>query len=324
MKIFKNIIIAILPILDIFYLPLIFISGILLFIYRKVGSNRLALSTKLLKNIGVFPILDHYYEPLFNDKHIKNKLSAERDLPGISLNKEGQISLLSKLKYQSEFSHFVDQNKDLEDKKSFQINNESFGSGDAEFLFNFLRDLRPKRIIEIGCGQSTKIISHAANLNKLEGYESKHICIEPYEQPWLSSFSNIELVREKVEDLDIEIFSTLEDGDFLFIDSSHIIRPQGDVLHEYLRLLPSLKKGVYIHVHDIFTPYDYLETWVKDSVRFWNEQYILEALLTDSSSFEVCAALNFLKHNFYSELRGVCTYLTPDREPGSFYIKKSI
>ena len=112
-----------------------------------------------------------------------------------------------------------------------------------------------------------------------------------------------------------------EDGDFLFIDSSHMVRPQGDVLHEFLTIIPHLKKGVYVHVHDIFTPHDYLEGWVKENVKFWNEQYLLEALLTGNQSLEIVAALNFLKYNHYSELHRVCTYLTPDREPGSFYFK---
>lgn len=323
-KNFKKIALTILPVLELILIPLIFFSGIILFLYRKVGSSRLNGSTKLLKNIGVFPILDHYYEPLFNDKHIIKDLGSTRDLPGIQFNRQNQLSLLGKLNYQSEFSSFICQNENLTGEMAFKFNNGSFESGDAEFLFNFVRYLRPKNIIEVGCGNSTKIIQHALLLNEKEGFEAKHTCIEPYEQPWLSDFPNIQLVREKVENLDSEIFLTLNDGDLLFIDSSHVIRPQGDVLHEYLNIIPNLKKGVFIHIHDIFTPRDYLETWVKKSVRFWNEQYILEALLSDSKNLEVVAALNLLKHEHYDELANVCTYLSADREPGSFYIKKNI
>ena len=148
-----------------------------------------------------------------------------------------------------------------------------------------------------------------------------HVCIEPYEQPWLAKFPNIKLVREKVELLDLKLFKELEDGDLLFIDSSHMIRPQGDVLQEYLTIIPSLKKGVYVHVHDIFSPHDYLESWVKENIHFWNEQYLLEALLTGNQNLEIVAALNLLKHKHYSELHRVCTYLTSDREPGSFYFR---
>ena len=117
------------------------------------------------------------------------------------------------------------------------------------------------------------------------------------------------------------MFQSLEAGDFLFIDSTHMIRPQGDVLHEYLTIIPSLPKGVFIHAHDIFSPHDYLDEWVRDKVHFWNEQYLLEALLTGSRNLEVVAALNFLKNKYYGDLLEVCPYLTTNSEPGSFYFK---
>ena len=149
------------------------------------------------------------------------------------------------------------------------------------------------------------------------------MCIEPFEQPWLNSFNDIELIRSKVEDLDLSYFDKLQAGDFLFIDSSHVIRPQGDVLHEYLTLIPNLNEGVFIHVHDIFSPHDYLQSWIKDDVKFWNEQYLLEALLSNTDSYEVIAALNLLKRNHYDELQAVCPFITEEREPGAFYFKKT-
>ena len=100
-----------------------------------------------------------------------------------------------------------------------------------------------------------------------------------------------------------------------------MIRPQGDVLFNFLSIIPSLKKDIYVHVHDIFTPHDYPDAWVKDQVRFWNEQYLLEALLTGSDKFEVVAALNLLKRNYFNDLQKVCPYLTLNNEPGSFYFR---
>jgi len=321
-RIIKNTIYSIIPLLEILYLPILIASALVMWLYRKTGSKRLRLSTKILKNIGVFPIRDHYFEPLFNDAHLSKSLGERRDLPGINLNEERQLSFLKKLNYQTEFSNFVETEHSKSDENAFKLNNGSFESGDAEFLFNIIRYIKPKKIIEVGCGASTKIIQQALYLNeKKRNIKASHICIEPYEQPWLENFPNIKLIREKIELLDMKLFEELEEGDLLFIDSSHVVRPQGDVLHEYLSIIPSLKKGVYIHVHDIFTPYDYKENWIKEDVRFWNEQYILEAILTDNKNLEIVAALNLLKRNHYSELNRVCIYLTPDREPGSFYIR---
>lgn len=129
-------------------------------------------------------------------------------------------------------------------------------------------------------------------------------------------------MRQRIEEVGLEFFAELEENDLLFIDSSHMIRPQGDVLFEYLQLLPTLKKGVLVHIHDIFSPRDYLAEWVKDNVWFWNEQYLLEAFLTGNRGWEVVGALNYLHHDHYDALKKVCPYLTPDREPGSFYLRK--
>lgn len=321
-KFVRNIIIGLIPFFEILYLPLLVISALIMRMYRRVGSARLKRSTRVLRKLGVFPIRDHYYEPLFNDVHLSRSLDERRELPGIDFNEARQLTFLENLNYQAEFKNFVESEQNRKDENAFRIKNGSFESGDAEFLFNIVRHTKPKKVIEIGCGTSTKIIQHALNLNeKDQSIRALHVCIEPYEQPWLAKFTDIKLVREKVEFLDLKIFQELTEGDLLFIDSSHMVRPQGDVLHEYLTIIPSLKKGVYVHVHDIFTPHDYLEKWVKEDVRFWNEQYVLEALLTGNKGLEIVAALNLLKHKYYSELHAVCTYLTPDREPGSFYFK---
>ena len=297
----KKLVSALIPLCEILYLPLLVISGLVMWLYRRTGSKRLKLSTKILKRIGIFPIRDHYYEPLFNDAYLSRNLNDPRELPGIDFNEEGQLKFLQNLNYQTEFSNFVEIEQSKSDQDAFNLENGSFESGDAEFLFNFVRHTKPKKIIEVGCGSSTKIIQHAVNLNgKEQSFKASHMCVEPYEQQWLANFPNIKLERERIEFLDLRLFEQLEEGDFLFIDSSHMVRPQGDVLYEYLTIIPSLKPGVYVHVHDIFTPHDYLENWVKENVLFWNEQYVLEALLTGNQRLEIVAALNLLKHKHIS------------------------
>jgi hypothetical protein len=125
----------------------------------------------------------------------------------------------------------------------------------------------------------------------VENYSCKHICIEPYEMPWLKDIG-VELIREKVENIELDFFQQLEENDILFIDSSHIIRAQGDVLYEFLEILPSLKIGVFIHIHDIFKPRDYPNHWLLDKHLLWNEQYLLEAFLSNNSDFKIIGSLN--------------------------------
>jgi hypothetical protein len=170
------------------------------------------------------------------------------------------------------------------------------------------------------------MVRNAVKANQFENknYTCNHICIEPYEQPWLEQLG-IQVIREKVELLDYSIFQQLEKNDILFIDSSHIIRPEGDILFEYLELLPLLKPGVIVHIHDIFTPKNYLDHWVITEHRLWNEQYILEAFLTLNKEFRIIGALNFLRHNYSNEFdkKHPLSAQNKGDEPGGFWIQRN-
>ena len=187
-----------------------------------------------------------------------------------------------------------------------------------------IRLFKPKRIIEIGSGSSTLMAKNAIYKNKSESndYICEHICIEPYEQPWLNHIG-VKVIRKKVETIELNFFSSLKKNDILFIDSSHIIRPQGDVLFEYLEILPSLNEGVIVHIHDIFTPKDYLDEWFSEY--FWNEQYLLEAFLSFNKDFRIIGATNYLSHKYNVQFSEKCPVykMQVGREPGSFWIIKN-
>jgi hypothetical protein len=296
-------------------------SAYVLLAYRSAGSGRLPLTTRILKKIGLFPIRRHYYEPLFDDSCLSRPLSEDRELPGIDLNVAEQQAFLAKLRFSQEL---VDLKLDQPsaDPFKFYLKNPNFGCGDAEYLYQFLRATQPGKVIEIGSGHSTKITRMALNRNYAEStLKAEHICIEPHEMNWLEQMEGVTILRKRVEDCGLDWATELSSGDLLFIDSSHMIRPQGDVLKEYLEILPRLSSGVYVHMHDIFTPKDYLRLWVVDQVRFWNEQYLLEALLSNSSRYEVVGAVNYLKHHNFDSFQRVCPYLKKENEPGSFYIR---
>ena len=313
-KIVKNII-------DLAYSILIIPAAYILVLFRKLGTRRLPVTTSRLKKIGVFPIINHYYEPLFDDTLLSKSLDEDRYLPGIDFNISSQLNILNNLTYSNELSS-LNLEKNGEALDSFCIRNGSFESGDADFLYQLIRHIKPRKVIEIGSGNSTKIARLALKQNNIEtGATFEHICVEPYEQPWLEHLEGVTVIRELIENTKFNWTNELDAGDLLFVDSTHIIRPQGDVLKEYLEIFPMLKVGVFVHIHDIFTPKDYPKSWVIEEVRFWNEQYLLEALLSNSNRYEVIAALNFLKHNHFDKLKQVCPYLTKEDEPGSFYFR---
>ena len=266
--------------------PLTFFSSLWVRFVRRLDAGKI--TDKIFMKLGVLPILDHYYMPLINPKkYLTKSLREDRELPGIDFNVNEQLNLLSKFNYNEELLKFP-LNKDKENE--YYYNNPWYGSGDSEYLYNIIRYFKPNRIFEIGSGYSSLMVRKGISNNKLEDttYNCHHICIEPYEMPWLEKIE-VELIREKVENVDKSLFQKLESNDILFIDSSHIIRPQGDVLFEYLEILPTLRSGVLVHIHDIFTPKDYLDEWVYNHW-FHNEQYILESFLTFNSDFKIMGA----------------------------------
>jgi hypothetical protein len=96
-----------------------------------------------------------------------------------------------------------------------------------------------------------------------------------------------ELIVRRVQEVPLALFETLEAGDLLFIDSSHVSKTGSDVNHLMFEVLPRLAPGVHVHFHDIFLPFDYPRSWVLDLGIYWNEQYVLRALLTLSRGFRV-------------------------------------
>lgn len=318
----KKLIRALLPILDLIIAPFVIPSAIVMKLIRRLGIKFLPITKKILLSIGVFPIRDHYYEPLFNPKHLRYSLMKERYLPGIDFNYTEQLEILSNFNYNDELLEFP-LNK-TNKVREYCYNYGDFLSGDAEYLYNIIRLFKPKKIIEIGSGNSTLMAKNAINKNILESSNlyCEHICIEPYEQPWLEDIG-VKVIREKVEAVGLDTFKILNENDLLFIDSSHIIRPQGDVLFEYLEILPSLNKGVIIHIHDIFTPRDYSPNWFGE--KFWNEQYLLEAFLSNNKDFRIIGATNYLSHKNKEMFSSKCPIfkIQTGREPGSFYMVRN-
>ncbi len=291
---------------------------------RCRGGERFSCFRNLFFKNGVYPILDHFYEPLFNSDKLSESLDAERELSGIYFEDDRYKSLLKEFAFKSELETFYKMDSDGINALQFHHGNGNYEYGDAESLYCMIRHFKPSKIIEIGCGYSTLMALEAEKKNE-EVFETKcqHICIEPYPSEWLKNLP-VELIQEKLERIDKSIFETLESGDILFIDSTHMIRPQGDVLTEYLSILPLIKKGVLVHIHDIFSPRDYPEEWIKGSIRMWNEQYLLEAFLTCNNSFEIILPLNYLKHHLFREICETFPAVKKhsEDEPGAFWIRR--
>ncbi len=175
-----------------------------------------------------------------------------------------------------------------------------YGYIEAEALHCVVRSLKPKRIVEVGSGVSTYCILQAAARNETR---CAITCVEPYPRQWLRN-ADVTLVEKPVQAVPLELFESLGDGDFLFIDSSHTVKTGSDVNFLVLEALPRLNPGVVVHVHDIFLPYDY----PRDVLRFcfqWQETALLHAFLIGNRNVEIMFCLSQLHYARPGVLREV-------------------
>lgn len=177
-------------------------------------------------------------------------------------------------------------------------------------------------MIEVGSGFSSLL---SADVNhRFLGDAMDFTCIEPYPRDFLKKpipgLSRV--LQNKVESLPLDLFGELDDGDILFIDSSHCSKTGSDVNYLYFQVLPRLRPGVLIHIHDIFFPYDYPKQWSIDENRSWNEQYVLQAMLVHSYAFRVVFGSAYAHYVFPNKVMDVANGKLLGG--GSFWMRKAV
>jgi predicted O-methyltransferase YrrM len=214
------------------------------------------------------------------------------------------------------------------DGKGFWLINGVYMAVDAHVYYSLIRHFKPRRIIEIGSGQSTLLAVAAAAANRHKDAAPCEItAIEPYPARNMQEVvSQITLIEKPLQAVALDLFQSLGSGDILFIDSTHVLREGNDVQLEYLEILPRLKPGVLVHVHDISLPRRYPRVYFEKGL-YWNEQYLLQAFLAFNSRFEVIWGGNhlFLKHpqvmkDVFPEIATMRSHF-PLAEPSSFWMR---
>ena len=262
----------------------------------------------------------HFYQPIPDTRSLPDsRWDQASKLVGIDMNDTIQLDLLRN--HFPEFRHEYDQfpTEPTNEPGRFYFNNGLFDGTDALVAYCMIRHFQPRLIIEVGSGFSSLVAAEAITKNK----NSALICIEPFPLEFLrQGFRGLRsLIEKKVEEIGLEFFSQLEPGDILFIDSSHTVKIGGDVNYLFLEVLPRLKPGVIVHVHDIFLPFDYRRDWVVGELRFWTEQYLLQSFLSFNSEFEVLIANAYLAHHWMEELKATFTN-SPWWGGGSFWMRR--
>jgi len=264
----------------------------------------------------------HYYEPLPDFRSItKEQINRSREYAAFDFNWEAQFRLLEELAVYGEELRGL---KHIS-PNGFDFQNGYFDGFDAAVYYSLIRHLKPRRVIEIGGGYSTRIAHTALARNRTQGSEEKLICIEPHPEPrLLDARLGIDLMEKPVQEIDVDFFSSLEANDILFIDSTHTVKFGSDVCYEFLDILPKLSPGVWVHVHDIFFPHDYPPEWLLEKRLALNEQYLLEAFLSFNDAFSIQLSNRWI----CLDQPEVAAVLWPTDQPGnscasSFWMKRS-
>ena len=241
----------------------------------------------------------HFYSPIPSVDEVKRNASrvfddSSRTVAGVDLNEGGQLSLFEELT-----RFYADQPFTAEAQPGFRFyfDNPAYSYFDAIVFYALLRHLRPRRVIEVGSGFSSCVLLDTSE-RFLDG-AVQCTFVEPYPDLLLSLLKpgdreRIRLLSSNLQEVDLGTFDELADGDLLFIDSSHVAKTGSDVNHLFFEILPRLGNGVYVHIHDIFHPFEYPKEWVYQG-RAWNEAYVLRAFLQYNPAFRVLLFNSFLE-----------------------------
>ena len=239
---------------------------------------------------------------------------------GLALDDEKALRFLREtcLPFQSEYRTFARSANG--DDTQFFLDNGWFESVDAEVLYSVVRSFHPANIIEVGSGFSTRVMRRAIENGKLH---TKITSIDPHPNTSVQPYSD-EYVKSPVEDVEpSKILNLLKDGDILFIDSSHTVKSGGDVPYLFLDVLPQLPAGVFVHIHDIFLPFDYPAEWVMDGWG-WNEQYLVHAFLAYNRSFEILWPARYMWEYHRKAINDLIATATRfAKSPSSLWLRKS-
>lgn len=261
----------------------------------------------------------HYYSPVVDPRELVGPRAPNRaiepdDIPGIDLN-------LAEMRRWWQSVAVVVGGTPFPPKEHkrwrYYPGNGSYPIGDAVTLRAMMAVHRPNRIIEIGSG-----FSSAAMLDTIDefGLPTAITCIEPYADRLRSRLRpgderHLRILEQPVQAVPLAEFAALEAGDFLFIDSTHVLKTGSDVHFELFSILPVLKPGVLIHFHDIPFPFEYPDEWIFDRQYSWNEVYAVRAFLMNNAAYRVM----FMNHLFFLKSQDLIRATFPpfNESPGS-------
>ena len=278
---------------------------------KNTGKRQLRRLFEVGQRFGVDILPRHFYSSIPDIRFLKHNRfwRAPTTMAGVrGADVEGQIDFARQV-CTPELRHRL---KDFPvHARAVEMNGEmGYGPAEAEFLYCFIRSRRPPRVVQVGAGVSTAVILLAAGD---AGYTPQIICVDPFPTKFLTDSANagkIQLRHEMAQTVDLNVFTDLGENGFLFIDSTHTVKPGSEVNRLILEALPRLPEGSYVHFHDIFFPYDYIRATLTEPF-FSTETTLLQAFLANNSRYTILAALSMLHYAKQRELEELLPHYHP-------------
>lgn len=298
-------------------------------VFRHVAHT--GQGTDLCLKEGYLPMPVHFYQPIpdIEDLDKRGIWNQKFSMTGVELDVEKQLAEIARLgkQFGDECEWPQSASNNILD---FHTQNGTFSYGCGSSLHCIIRDRKPFRLIEVGSGNSSKIISSALAKNEADGSpKANYTIIDPYPNDYIKKLPSLsELKSTRVELCDPKFFAQLQKNDILFIDSSHVVKQGSDVVFLILEILPRLNPGVLVHFHDIPLPWDYDRFYATNpSFRvFWNESYLLHAFLVNNSKYNVYLSMNLIQSSYASHFETAFRKFDPKSnwsKSGSFWIVRS-
>ena len=246
----------------------------------------------------------HFYSPIPSIQDLEARRESifcdTKEIQGVELNEQSQLDLLDRFRQWYPEQPFT---SGKVPNRRYYFENPNYSYADGIVLYFMMRYCRPKRIIEVGSGHSSSAMLDVDEL--FFGKSIEFTFVEPYPERLLldvitdTDRSQLRIIAKNVQDVELRVFQGLEPGDILFIDSSHVSKTGSDVNYLMFKVLPVLKSGVHIHIHDIFHSFEYPLDWALQG-RAWNEGYLLRAFLSHNAAFKIEFFTSYLMHHFRS------------------------
>jgi hypothetical protein len=277
------------------------------------------LARRAAERAGLHLVLKTYYSPIPDLGSLPESIWVEADpLRGIELDLDAQVGRVS----ERLAPHFAEFDGAVRSGLGYDELNPSYPLPDARLLYAIVRDTRPGSIVELGSGQTSRVIAAACVANASDGSASRYEAYDPFPIAVEDTLAGLAaLHRTPAQEVPENVFEALGAGDVLFVDTTHTVKIGSDVNRIILRVLPLLAPGVIVHFHDICLPYEYPRYLLEDYALYWAEQYLLQAFLSMNPSFEVLYATDALCRDRHAEVERA-GLAGPSQSGSSFWIRR--